>query len=128
MPRLFHGTTRWRACCIILEGPRPDYREPGEPRYDTSGDGFSTFLDGYTPDEIGGHGSAEEYARGKRDKFPNQGGAVVLGFDVTDDIIEAALGEDFGQAEGVIQFDKWSGLAELLAVWWELDFTIRVVD
>jgi len=122
MATLVHGTTRYRAECIIRDGPNPRYREPGGVGSD---DGFSTYL------ELGPFPlrSPDEYARGKASQCPNQGGPVILVIeDVPEIVIDATSWEEFSFIEpGLIQFDTGHGLEELLAVWPQLGKHIRDV-
>ena len=102
--RLWHGTTKQRAEAILLNGPNPDYREPGslEPAR-----GFSTArLQGPYP-----QGSPENVANGKARLFPNEGGSVILEIDVPEAIVRKA------QLGGEVRFERGYGMQELLAVW-----------
>lgn len=122
MATLVHGTTRYRAECIIRDGPNPRYREPGGAGSD---DGFFTYL------EAGPFGvqPPEDYARGKSAQCPKEGGPVILVIeDVPDEILDATVwDDDFPLEEGVIQFETGHGLEELLAAWPDLRKHIRDV-
>src|SRR5438067_11440185 len=99
MAILVHGTTRHRAEQIMLQGPNPDFVEPGGgPR----AMGFSTYLES-GPFPLGTPG---EYARRKAAAFPNEGGPVILAVDVPGDRITLAGDEYFPLSQGVVQFDE----------------------
>jgi hypothetical protein len=121
MPKLIHGTTRYRAEQIIRHGPNPNYREPGGV---SANDGFSMYLDGgpflFDPPEL--------YAKGKAGQCPDEGDPVILIVEVPESILEAAdpLGL-FPLSFGVVQFDIGAGLEELLAAWHSLPKAIRDV-
>lgn len=111
MAILLHGTTRRRAEQIVLHGPDPDFREPGE---DARAEGFSTSLaSGPFP-----LGTPREYAQRKAVDFPEEGGPVILTIDVPDDIVALAVDEIFFPLhQSVVQFDERAGLEELRAAW-----------
>src|SRR5262245_33309483 len=108
--KLVHGTTRLRAERIIESGPNPRYREPGgEP----CEEGFSMYLEsGPFP-----FGTPEDCARGKADKFPNEGGPAILEVDVPDEIVALAADPLLPLAQGLVQFDVGWGIEELVAAW-----------
>jgi hypothetical protein len=111
MAVLLHGTTRNRAEQIRVQGPDPDFIEPGG---GTRAEGFSTCLES-GPFPLG---TPEEYARRKATAFPNEGGPAILAVDVPDDIIALAVDEAyFPLSQGVVQFDEGAGLEELRAAW-----------
>ena len=117
---LLHGTTRLRAEQILLQGPNPHFQEPGSQTFD---DGFSMFL------ESGPFlfGTPEDYANGKAQEFPNEGGPVILVVDVPEQIVQKAGNQWFPLSQGLIQFDPGAGLDELLAAWAALTKEIRSV-
>lgn len=115
---LLHGTTRVRAEQILQHGPNPRFQEPGGP---TSDDGFSMNV------EAGPFlfGTPADYARGKAEQFPDEGGPVILAVDVPDEIVQRAVNEWFPLSQGLVQFDIGAGLEELVAVWSTLAKEIR---
>jgi len=70
-------------------------------------------------------GTPIDYARGKADKFPNEGGAAILEVDVPDEIVAKATERLLPVSQGLVQFDIGAGIEELLAAWTSL--TKRVV-
>ena len=70
--------------------------------------GFSTYPAG-GPVSVGTPG---QYAAGKANLFPNEGGAAIVEIEVPEDI--AKLGIDAG---GEIRFEPGFGLEELLEAW-----------
>jgi hypothetical protein len=122
MAILLHGTTRIRAEKILVQGPDPNFVEPGGI---IRAEGFSTCLEkGPFP-----LGSPEVYARHKAAAFANEGGPVILVVNVPDDIIALAVDEVYlPLSQGVVQFDKGAGLEELLAVWQTLAKQIFVLE
>ena len=117
---LLHGTTRRRAELILRDGPDPRYREPGGRATE---DGFSLAL----ADGPFHFGHPEEYARGKAQEFPTEGGPVILVVDVPDEIVRRAANEWFPLAQGLVQFDLGAGFEELAAAWPNLAKEIRSV-
>jgi hypothetical protein len=111
MATLLHGTTRQRAEQIMVDGPNPDFTEPGGgPRADA----FSTCLES-GPFPLG---TPQEYARGKAAGFPNEGGPAILVVDVPDNVVALAVDEVyFPLSQGVVQFDRGAGLDELRTAW-----------
>ena len=111
MAILVHGTTRQRAERIMASGPDPDFIEPGG---GPKAENFSTCVEGgpfplRTP---------QDYARRKAMGFPNEGGPVILVMDIPDEIVELAVDPVYlPLSQGIVQFDKGSGLEELLAAW-----------
>jgi len=107
---LLHGTTRERAEQILAHGPDPRFCEPGG---QATEDGFSMYLD---------HGrflfgDPDDYAHGKAREFPDEGGPVMPVLNVPDAIAQKAVTDWFPLSQGLVQFDRGSGLEELLAVW-----------
>lgn len=101
-------------------GPDPRYQEPGG---QGQADGFSMSVEaGPFP-----FGTPAKYARGKADKFPSEGGPVILAVDVPDAVIAAAADDCFPVGQGLVQFDSGAGLEELLAAWPSLTKEIRGV-
>lgn len=122
MAILLHGTTRQRAERIVARGPDPNFIEPGGgPRADN----FSTYLEAgpfhfRTP---------EDYATLKALGFPSEGGPVILKMDVPDAVIAlAVVNEYLPLSQGLIQFDRGSGLAELLSAWPQIPKEIVPVE
>jgi hypothetical protein len=111
MAILLHGTTRHRAERILMFGPSSDFVEPGG---GPKAENFSTCLEnGPFPLR-----TPQEYARLKAARFANEGGPVVLLMDVPDEIIARAVDDVyFPLSQGLVQFDRGSGLEELLAAW-----------
>ncbi len=105
-----HGTTLRRAELILLHGPDPCFLEPGGQALD---DGFSLSVES-GPFHFG---TPEDYARGKSQEFPDEGGPVILVLDVPEEIVLMAANEWFPISQGLIQFDLGSGLEELIAAW-----------
>lgn len=116
---LLHGTTRHRADQILQHGPNPRYREPGGQALD---DGFSLTL------EAGPFlfGTPEDYARGKAEEYPDEGGAVILVLNIPEEIIQKAVNQWFPLSQGLIQFDTGNGLEELIASWAEIIETAEI--
>jgi hypothetical protein len=111
--RLRHGTTRQRAEAILVNGPDPNFREPGSP---IRAEGFSTArLQGpYL------FGSPEEVAVRKARLFPNEGGPAVLEIEVPESLALKA------ELWGEVRFDFGYGLEELLQAWSSLPRRILV--
>src|SRR4051794_7956003 len=111
MAILLHGTTRHRAEQIIIEGPDPNYVEPGG---GPKAEGFSTYLES-GPFPVG---TPAEYARRKATRFPDEGGPVILIVDVPDQIVALAVDEVYlPLSQGIVKFDEGKGLEELREVW-----------
>jgi hypothetical protein len=104
---LRHGTTRRRAEAILRGGPDPDFVEPGGTG---RAEGFSA-VDAAGPFPFG---TAEQYADGKAQAFPNEGGPAIVEVEVPEVI--AALA-DLG---GEFRFEPGYGLEELLRAWPQL--------
>jgi hypothetical protein len=120
MAILLHGTTRHRAERIVIEGPDPDFIEPGG---GARAEGFSTYLEG-GPFPLD---PPEKYACDKAALFPGEGGAAIVAVDVPDDIIALAVDPYFPLSQGLVQFDEGAGLEELRAAWPTLHKEIRPV-
>jgi hypothetical protein len=90
---LVHDTTRARAEHILRVGPNPRFREPGG---EGSDNGFSMTLEA-GPIHFG---TPEDYARGKANEFPDEGGPVILGVDVPDDVVLKVLNDWFPPNSG----------------------------
>lgn len=121
---LHHGTTLERARAIEMNGPNPDYREPGSSNLPPA-EGFSSVIGD------GRHcstGTPEMAARNKHALFPNEGGPAILEVSVRAwimanlyaDAIAAGLARS-----GEIRFEAGCGLNELQAEWHSL--TKRVI-
>src|SRR6266581_7411802 len=81
---LRHGTTRQRAVSIVQNGPNTSFTEPGgaDPAR-----GFSTCpAQGPFP-----YGTPENYAAGKANLFPAEGGPAIVEIEVPDDIVALAI-------------------------------------
>lgn len=85
---LWHGTTRKRAERILAIGPDPTFHEPGESRR-KFGEEFAM-----TESDRDVVGSAEEYARGKANLFPNEGGPVIVEVEFRESFLDAT--DDMG--------------------------------
>lgn len=116
---LLHGTTRQRAERILAHGPDPSFCEPGG---QATENGFSTYLD-QGPFLFG---DPDEYAYGKAREFEDEGGPVILILQVPDAIVQKAVTDWFPLSQGLVQFDRGSGLEELLAVWSEIASSARI--
>jgi hypothetical protein len=116
---LIHGTTRHRAERIVDLGPDPHYREGGGWGL---ADGFSATLES-GPFHFG---MPEDYARGKANEFPDEGGAVILILDVPDEVVERSATEWFPLSQGLVQYDPGAGLEVLLAVWADVAKTAQI--
>lgn len=103
---LHHGTTRQRAEAIVRDGPDPNFLEPLT-QYDPAG-GLSTV----EPGRPNPNHDPAEYARGKAQKNPGDGGPVILEIEIPDDL--ADLADDWGDE---IRFTPGWGLEELIAAW-----------
>jgi hypothetical protein len=125
-----HGPTRKRATRIMEFGPDPNYIEwEGGPRAES----FATLCEACLEEsrntgKAAPFGRPEDYARGKANLFPDEGGGVILAVEVPEDIILLACNEFFPRAHGLIQFDLGSGLVELRTAWPNLNKTIRPID
>jgi hypothetical protein len=117
---LLHGTTRTRAEEILQNGPNPSFREPGGQGWE---DGFSMSVE--AGPFLFGHPA--DYARGKAEEFPAEGGPVILAVDVPDDIVQKAVTDWLPLSQGLVQFDPGAGLEKLVAVWPTLEKEIRSV-
>jgi hypothetical protein len=118
---LLHGTTRDRAERIRDHEPDPHFCEPGG----TAGnEGFSMTL------ETGPYlfGTPEQYAVGKAQRFPGEGGPAILVVDVPDQIFQKAVNAWFPLSQGLVQFDPGAGLEEQAAAWPTLPKQIRGVS
>ena len=115
MVRLQHGTTRKRAEAILANGPDPKFVEPGGSIHDPAG-GFSTAR----PEGPFPFGSPQEYATGKAQLFPEEGGPAIVELEAPDEIVALAL-----QGVGDIRFIPRYGLEELLVAW--SSFTKRII-
>jgi hypothetical protein len=111
--RLRHGTTKKRAEAILLNGPDPNYKEPGG--LDTA-EGFSTARIG----DPCPFGSPEAVAAAKALLFPDEDGPAIIEFEVSEALARKA---DLG---GEVRFEPGFGLEELLAAWPSLSKRILV--
>jgi hypothetical protein len=102
---LRHGTTRQRAEAILIGGPDPNFREPGEL---TRAEAFSTAPLG----SRGQLGDPETVARRKARLFEDEGGPVIVEIHVPVDVVACA--DDYGDE---VRFGPGFGLEELLAAW-----------
>jgi hypothetical protein len=116
---LIHGTTRRRAEQILNLGPNPRFRESGGRATE---DGFSMYI------EAGPFllGTPMDYARGKANEFPDEGGPVILAIEVPDDFVQKATTEWFPLSQGLVQFDSGAGLEELIAAWSAIVSTAQI--
>jgi hypothetical protein len=117
---LLHGTTRHRAELIFRHGPTHCFQEPGGL---PSEDAF------FMTTEAGPFhfGTPEDYARGKANQFPNEGGPVILAVDVPDEIVQIATSDWFPLTQGLVQFYPGTGLDELFVAWPNLAKEIRSI-
>lgn len=117
---LLHGTTRARAERILQHGPDPHFLEPSGHAWE---DGFSMNV------EAGPFlfGRPEDYARGKAEAFPDEGGPAIIAVDVPDEIVQKAASDWFPIGQGLVQFNPGAGLEELIAAWPALSREIRIV-
>lgn len=118
--KLLHGTTRKRAERILQHGPNPRYQEPGG---QPSDEGFSLYLEA-GPFHFG---TPQDYAHGKANEFPEEGGSVILIVDVPDDIVAKAVTAWLPLSQGLVQFNIGAGVEELLAAWPTLEKNIEDV-
>ena len=113
---LHHGTTLHRAQRIVANGPDAYYSEPGSHWQTKDPPGFSAAR----IDRPIALGNPEEYARFKAGNFPNEGGPVILEFEVPLTVL-AVLESDpdakNAMDSGDTRFEPSRGLAELLAAW-----------
>ncbi len=117
---LIHGTTRTRAERILQYGPDPLIVEPSGHSWE---DGFSMSVEaGPFP-----FGKPEDYARGKANAFPDEGGPAIIVVDVPDEIVQKAVSDWFPIAQGLVQFDPGAGLEELISAWPGLTREIRII-
>lgn len=102
---LLHGTTRRRAEAILLDGPDPDFREPG---------GFEKTLGFSTAPPQGPYhtGDPKEVAAAKASLFANEGGPVILEIEVPEEIVALAV-DNISE----LRFEPGNGLEELRAAW-----------
>ena len=82
--RLQHGTTRYRAERMVKRGPDPNFVEPGG---GPPAGGFSTAR----PEGPHAWGSPRDYAKGKAEIFPAEGGPVILEIEVPQNVIDQAI-------------------------------------
>jgi hypothetical protein len=110
---LLHGTTRWRAEQIVLNGPDVWFQEPGEVASRQKRPEFTMNL------ESGPFwfGHPEDYARLKALQFPTEGGAVILALQVPEEIVRKATDGALPLSQGVVQFEPGLGLDALLREW-----------
>jgi len=118
--RLLHGTTRTRAEQILQHGPNPRFQEPGG---QPTEEGFSMYLEA-GPFQFG---TPQDYARGKANAFPEEGGSVILIVDVPDEIIAKAITDWLPLGQGLVQFNTGAGVEELLVAWPALEKRIEDV-
>jgi hypothetical protein len=115
MAILFHGTTLRRARQILVDGPDPNFIEPGGK---TPAESFSACLP-FGPFEC--TDTPEEYAWGKARigvaEGRDEGGPAMLLMEVPDDIIALAVDDWFPLSQGFVQFDRGPSLEALLAAW-----------
>jgi hypothetical protein len=119
-----HGTTLQRALAIEVNGPDPDFREPGSVSIPPA-EGFSTVIGDGRPCSTG---TPEQAARNKDALFPNEGGPAILEVHVPAWILAILYADPIaaGLARGgEIRFEPESGLTELRAEWHNL--TRRVI-
>jgi hypothetical protein len=121
---LHHGTTLQRARAIEMNGPDPDYREPGTGSLPPA-EGFSTVIGDGRPCSTG---TPEEAARNKDALFPSEGGPAILEVSVPAWIMAILYADPIAAGlarSGEIRFEPESGLNELRAEWHKL--TKRVI-
>ncbi len=90
-------------------------------------EGFSTFLES-GPSDPSLFSTAKEYACRKAANFPDEGGPAMLRVDVPDEIIDLTVDEYFPRSQGLVQFDRGTGLEELQSAWGQLPKEIRLVE
>ena len=113
MVLLLHGTTRLRAEAIVRDGPNPSFQEPAGRE---SEDGFSCCVSG-GPFFFG---TPVDYACGKANAFPDEGGPAILEVDVPEYVVAAAENAWFPISQGIVQFDIGAGIEELQKIWPDL--------
>lgn len=114
---LQHGTVRLWAESIIANGPDPDFRVPGEGQ-GTRCEGLSC----YRSDEANFPlGRPEDYAYGQEMKFPKFGSAVILEFEVPEELADAA--SEFGEVRFVERT-----MDELRRIWPTVKLTARIIE
>jgi hypothetical protein len=101
-----------RAECILRNGPSPKVVVGGD-----TVEGFSTVPE-HGPYPLG---SAQDYADGKSQLFPGEGGMAILELDVPISVVALAV-----QPGGEIWFGIGYGLEELLKAWSRLSKRIVV--
>jgi hypothetical protein len=102
---LRHGTTRRRGEAILRDGPDVNFREPGD---FIRAEGFSAVPVGVKCPL----GMPEDYAVRKASLFPDEGGPVIVEFEVPEELIDLAYREG-----GDVCFLPGWGLEELLQAW-----------
>jgi hypothetical protein len=113
---LHHGTTRQRADSIVMNGPDEFFIEPHGTVY---ADGFST-VDASWPANYLMFRTPEEYARGKAQIFPNEGGPVILEIEVPEWIVDIVRNDPYGAVNygsGDVRFEPGCGLEALQGEW-----------
>lgn len=121
---LHHGTTLGRARAIEMNGPDPEYREPGAGSLPAA-EGFSTVIGDGRPCCTG---TPELAARNKHALFPNEVGPAILEVSVPAWIMAILYADPIAAGlarSGEIRFEPGSGLDELRAEWPNL--TKRVI-
>lgn len=103
--RLQHGTTRLRAGVLFRNGPDANFIEPGG---GSPAGGFSTAR-AEGPFEWG---SPMDYANGKAELFPTEGGPAILEIEVPQNIIDSAI-----DLKSEVRFEPGDGLEGLLEIW-----------
>jgi hypothetical protein len=115
---LRHGTTRKRAESILRNGPNVRFREPA------SQEPAGSFWAAPTGSQLG-IGDPAVCARRKARLFPDEGGPVILEFELEDDLWKAMVStprawKQRGKAinwQDAIEFDVGHGLEQLLENW-----------
>ncbi|MGL4552397.1 MAG: hypothetical protein ACRC33_14555 [Gemmataceae bacterium] len=112
---LFHGTTLTRAQRIILNGPDPNFVEPGGKE---RARGF--FLcPPFGPFEASGR--PERYAvlktAASRREGREEGGPAILLVDVPDEVLDLVVTDEFPLSQGFVAFEAGPGFEALMAVW-----------
>ena len=120
VPVLLHGTTLRRAESIFRYGRDLRYREPCG--VDEASEFSMNRESGPFPLM-----HPREYAIGKAEKFPNEGGPALLAVDVPEELIELTIDEWFPAENGVVVFDDRHGIRQLLEKWDELSKEIHVI-
>ena len=113
---LQHGTTLHRALSIIANGPDAYFVEPGSNSQTKDPPGFSAAR----IDRPYALGRPEDYARLKASNFPNEGGPVILEFEVSLGVLapmESNRDAKDAMDSGDTRFEPSLGLLELLAAW-----------